>query len=1305
VPDWAWELGTKGPDTLATVVDFGHAKSMEVFWSMRMNDTHDSGDPALLCRWKKEHPEWLMGKRGDSFRAGGGRWSAVNYGVPEVREKVFRILRDVATRYDVDGLDLDFFRHPVYFKPQMAAQPVTRQHRDMMTDLLRRVRAMADQAAAQRGRPVLIAVRVPDSVEYCAAIGLDVVRWLAEDLVDLLMVSCYFQLNPWETSVRLGHQYGVPVYPCLSEPRYGLRESQQVRQSLACFRGRALDAWNSGADGIYLFNCFDPHSALWRELGDRRLLESMERCYPAGTMSTRQINAWLADGMRWHNQPIPLPERALVLDPGRSGTVEIRVAEQVRPVRGVQPLVTARLLVVERAAAGSLGVALNGQPLGRGVQAGPWWELPVEPSLVRSGINRLEISLAPGGGQCTVQDAVLAIAPRQKAAAAPAPNKPVEEAIHLDTGGYSANVPEVGRPQSHVGENLLADGGFEKLDAGGNLPEHWTKSFHVYTGPLDEQRGRELRQLLSPLAEHEISTVRPHSGSRCVRLVNPVRMSQLRSQPALHFTSSWRQRIVLPEARADAKYVFSVFTRGRAEPGVEVSRARVVLECVDTPAYHRNQRQLLFTQDDLVLGHHWQRNEIPFIAPRGTRAVLLSLHLDNCGEAWFDDAALHRGELDDGVVMRLLPGFFMDNRFCLSCGDPAVMLFGFRNEAELKINRPLAVIELPEGVEVLDTRNGVRLSNKRSFTRDGCNMVCYEFDIKSLARIIQKDHYSSQYGLSLLVRTDLPAGTPLSAGRYWFADGSYPRPAEFAIDVLPPIRGQRPARFQTAAMFTPEVTEIGEPGAVRALADFYVRAGFSAAHVEPSPLAQALGEKKITRYWQPYWLCNGYRLGAGRKPDSAAFRLADGTFSADGICPVEVYGRGPYFRQSVVEEILRKAIVLDRSTEHIMPNWEPFMYKYKGCFCDRCREDFVRFTKLPAAEVAKAWPQHVLRDYRDTWIRFRSWQHGRLVQTLEEETSRLGREAGIESHFIPEVCAEMVMAESFKHEAWRQFAAADFLDKLPVVQPWEGYCSLNMFKPYAYTTGFHLKALAIATGVRSFVDNSLLPEQRPRLIQLVHSRQGESWVATPEGITQDMLSHFLEGWHGAFAYVFPRGYDARYWAALAKANSLIARFEPFVSRGARTFQHKIEPQTPLPRPHEKWTCQMKSDKILYSWEFRKGPSRLLAVGNYWEKGECFFRLAVEGLQAGTRWVLREPAEDRTYGKAPGVVPLSAADLANGVLLHVGAARTAFFLLEPYVEGGAYGAIVVPTQMQREMSARLPAIKQAWTWEQQFASDS
>ncbi len=295
--DWAHELIATGSDSLATMVDFGHKQGWEVFWSMRMNDTHDSADGALFCQWKTDHPDLLMGTKGQRFPYGGRRWSAVDYGKPEAREKVLRILADVATRYDVDGLELDFFRHPVYFRPQMTGDPVTEEQCDMMTGLLRRVRAVTEEVARRRGRPMLIAVRVPDSLGYARAIGLDLERWLADDLVDIVTGSCYFHLEPWENLVALGRRHDVPVYACLSGSRLVSASSPEDPGDRKAWRGEAWNAWQAGVSGIYTFNRFDPRDPIFWELGDPATLEGLERTYTRNV--GKSMGSWLKGGDRF----------------------------------------------------------------------------------------------------------------------------------------------------------------------------------------------------------------------------------------------------------------------------------------------------------------------------------------------------------------------------------------------------------------------------------------------------------------------------------------------------------------------------------------------------------------------------------------------------------------------------------------------------------------------------------------------------------------------------------------------------------------------------------------------------------------------------------------------------------------------------------------------------------------------------------------------------------------------------------------------------------------------------------------------
>jgi len=218
----ARELIDQGTDALKMIVDFSHANNLEVFCSMRMNDTHDAAHRPdnpypLFPPLKEQHPEWLIGT--PENRSPHAPWSSVDYTRPEIRDLAFRFIEEVCQNYDVDGVEMDFFRHMAYFKSVGYGGTASGEELGMMTELVRRIRTMADAEGRKRGRPILIAMRVPDSVEYSKAVGLDLERWLSEGLVDLLVGSGYFQLNPWETLVALGHKYNVPVYPSLDESR------------------------------------------------------------------------------------------------------------------------------------------------------------------------------------------------------------------------------------------------------------------------------------------------------------------------------------------------------------------------------------------------------------------------------------------------------------------------------------------------------------------------------------------------------------------------------------------------------------------------------------------------------------------------------------------------------------------------------------------------------------------------------------------------------------------------------------------------------------------------------------------------------------------------------------------------------------------------------------------------------------------------------------------------------------------------------------------------------------------------------
>lgn len=385
-------------DPLQSVLQFAHEHGIEVFWSMRMNDTHDVAHTPdkpyfLFPPLKSEHPEWLVGDH--VKRTPYGRWSSVDYARPEIRDLAFRFIEEVCRNYDVDGVELDFFRHMCYFRSVANGGKASDAERDMMTALLGRVRAMTEEVGLQRGRPLLVSVRVADSVEFNRDMGLDVQRWLRQDLVDILVTTGYFRLNPWEYSTKLGHEYGVAVYPCLSDSRVR-GESRFRRASVEGYRGRAMNAWAAGADGIHLFNHFNPASPVFREVGDPETLATLDKLYFV-TVRDGNPNAWLAGADAYCSVPILAPSHPVSISPDKPFGVDIVVGEDLALARaaGREPTIALHLEMPGVARAEQLRVTLNGRALDRGTLTDDWVDYAVPAQCLNRGANRVQIALDP----------------------------------------------------------------------------------------------------------------------------------------------------------------------------------------------------------------------------------------------------------------------------------------------------------------------------------------------------------------------------------------------------------------------------------------------------------------------------------------------------------------------------------------------------------------------------------------------------------------------------------------------------------------------------------------------------------------------------------------------------------------------------------------------------------------------------------------------------------------------------------------------------------------------------------------------
>jgi hypothetical protein len=408
-------LFEQGIDPLRVVIDFGKQNEMEVFWSMRMNDNHDAAkaDYGLASlranRFKADHPEFMLGT--PTKKPKHGAWTALDFGRAEVRERAFRLVEEVCRNYDVDGIELDFFRHPVYFRSNASGKPATDEDRAAMTELVTRIRTMADEVGQLRGRPILIGMRLPDSVEYCRAIGLDLERWMVDDLLDIYVPGSYYQINEWDYSVALGHKYGIKVYASLDDMRSRDPAALAMRVTNRVYRARAADAWRAGADGVYLFNypdVFLPDEAILHELGNPQALAKLDKDYFGSYRGAMNASGGNLPFQPFLKLETLNPDSTREIKPGATATAKLYLAEDGSSK--TPPTLKLRLQLRGVEEASQLQVALNGRPLKRSSSDGDWFAWAPNFADLKSGPNTVEVALpASAKAPATWSDVVLEV--------------------------------------------------------------------------------------------------------------------------------------------------------------------------------------------------------------------------------------------------------------------------------------------------------------------------------------------------------------------------------------------------------------------------------------------------------------------------------------------------------------------------------------------------------------------------------------------------------------------------------------------------------------------------------------------------------------------------------------------------------------------------------------------------------------------------------------------------------------------------------------------------------------------------------
>ena len=242
-----YEYLKSGGDPFQEMIDVCRENNFDVFVNHRMNDSHNTGYPTAIShnRFYRNNPQWHLypGTSNDPL----------NYIHPEVRDYYFALLEETVTKYDVDGLEMDFERAPFYFRAEELAVGT-----EIMTNFVGRVRAMLDRVGEQKGKYLPLSVRVCKSLRKSNDTGLDVAKWDELGYIDMINITHHYYLTT-EIDVE-SYIEEVDNARIMAELNPLTREvgmdNKKMRQFVSpeAIKATTSNFLARGVDGISLFN-------------------------------------------------------------------------------------------------------------------------------------------------------------------------------------------------------------------------------------------------------------------------------------------------------------------------------------------------------------------------------------------------------------------------------------------------------------------------------------------------------------------------------------------------------------------------------------------------------------------------------------------------------------------------------------------------------------------------------------------------------------------------------------------------------------------------------------------------------------------------------------------------------------------------------------------------------------------------------------------------------------------------------------------------------------------------------------------
>ncbi len=410
---------------VAVIARLCRETGLKFFPSLRMN-THYNTDESDLSfgRFRRDHPELLIGRPGEELAEGSPMWglrTGKDFAFPQVRDFMNSIAGELLERFDVDGIELDFMRHPGVFRPDEAGA-----NRYLLTDMVRQLRQRMEAIGQEKGRELELAVRLAPTLADSERLGMEAEVWIKEGLVDLVVTGLGF--NPFEARVAEFVEAAAGTRCRI----LGCFEALRPVMDTEVLRAMAARYWDAGADGLYFFN-FYSMAAEWKknvvgELVNPEALARLDKIYEIDTARPSAPDSQIGHAFRYCLPLEQLPVRLEKTHTDRGALLHFDIVDDLESAResGALARCVLGLGFQNLSAEDQIEAKLNGQILEWGtrrVPSGPWtrqgyeglWnfypsrtipvpfesdpvEFDVDVPPIRQGRNQLEVRLVERGG-------------------------------------------------------------------------------------------------------------------------------------------------------------------------------------------------------------------------------------------------------------------------------------------------------------------------------------------------------------------------------------------------------------------------------------------------------------------------------------------------------------------------------------------------------------------------------------------------------------------------------------------------------------------------------------------------------------------------------------------------------------------------------------------------------------------------------------------------------------------------------------------------------------------------------------------